>query len=296
MFENIIGNTNIKTVLEKSIKQNKLSHSYLFVGIQGIGKKMIATEFAKMILCLDDNKYCNHCKSCIEFDTNNNPDFVLISPDGNNIKIEQIRDIQKRIQEKPIISEKKVYIIDNADLMTTEAQNCLLKTLEEPPEFAVIILIGSNSNTFLPTIKSRCTIMNFNKISDEEMTKYLREKCDVKNIDQNMLYMYQGSIGKALELKEKQEEYKNIENIINNIDRYDLIDFINNAEILYKSKEEINDILDYINVILFNKAKDEYLYTNCIQTVENTKKRLKQNANYDMSIDNMLFNIWEEIN
>lgn len=296
MFENIIGNTNIKTVLEKSIKQNKLSHSYLFVGIQGIGKKMIATEFAKMILCLDDNKYCNHCKSCIEFDTNNNPDFVLISPDGNNIKIEQIRDIQKRIQEKPIISEKKVYIIDNADLMTTEAQNCLLKTLEEPPEFAVIILIGSNSNTFLPTIKSRCTIMNFNKISDEEMTKYLREKCDVKNIDQNMLYMYQGSIGKALELKEKQEEYKNIENIINNIDRYDLIDFINNAEILYKSKEEINDILDYINVILLNKAKDEYLYTNCIQIVENTKKRLKQNANYDMSIDNMLFNIWEEIN
>ena len=296
MFENIIGNTNIKTVLEKSIKQNKLSHSYLFVGIQGIGKKMIATEFAKMILCLDDNKYCNHCKSCIEFDTNNNPDFVLISPDENNIKIEQIRDIQKRIQEKPIISEKKVYIIDNADLMTTEAQNCLLKTLEEPPEFAVIILIGSNSNTFLPTIKSRCTIMNFNKISDEEMTKYLREKCDVKNIDQNMLYMYQGSIGKALELKEKQEEYKNIENIINNIDRYDLIDFINNAEILYKSKEEINDILDYINVILFNKSKDEYLYTNCIQIVENTKKRLKQNANYDMSIDNMLFNIWEEIN
>lgn len=296
MFENIIGNTNIKTVLEKSIKQNKLSHSYLFVGIQGIGKKMIATEFAKMILCLDDNKYCNHCKSCIEFDTNNNPDFVLISPDGNNIKIEQIRDIQKRIQEKPIISEKKVYIIDNADLMTTEAQNCLLKTLEEPPEFAVIVLIGSNSNTFLPTIKSRCTIMNFNKISDEEMTKYLREKCDVKNIDQNMLYMYQGSIGKALELKEKQEEYKNIENIINNINRYDLIDFINNAEILYKSKEEINDILDYINVILFNKAKDEYLYTNCIQIVENTKKRLKQNANYDMSIDNMLFNIWEEIN
>lgn len=296
MFENIIGNTNIKTVLEKSIKQNKLSHSYLFVGIQGIGKKMIATEFAKMILCLDDNKYCNHCKSCIEFDTNNNPDFVLISPDGNNIKIEQIRDIQKRIQEKPIISEKKVYIIDNADLMTTEAQNCLLKTLEEPPEFAVIILIGSNSNTFLPTIKSRCTIMNFNKISDEEMTKYLREKCDVKNIDQNMLYMYQGSIGKSLELKEKQEEYRNIENIINNINRYDLIDFINNAEILYKSKEEINDILDYINVILLNKAKDEYLYTNCIQIVENTKKRLKQNANYDMSIDNMLFNIWEEIN
>ena len=296
MFENIIGNTNIKAVLEKSIKKNKLSHSYLFNGTQGIGKKKIAIEFAKMMLCLDDNKYCNHCKSCIEFNTNNNPDFLIISPDGNNIKIEQIRDMQKKIQEKPIISEKKVYIIDNADLMTTEAQNCLLKTLEEPPEFAVIILIGSNSNSFLPTIKSRCTIMNFNKITDKEMIEYLQKEYNVKDIDKNMLHMYQGSIVRAIKLKERQEEYKNIENIINNINRYDLVDFINNAEILYKSKEEINDILDYINVILLNKAKDEYLYTNCIKIVENTKKRLKQNANYDMSIDNMLFNIWEEVN
>ena len=296
MFENIIGNTNIKAVLEKSIKKNKLSHSYLFNGTQGIGKKKIAIEFAKMMLCLDDNKYCNHCKSCIEFNTNNNPDFLIISPDGNNIKIEQIRDMQKKIQEKPIISEKKVYIIDNADLMTTEAQNCLLKTLEEPPEFAVIILIGSNSNSFLPTIKSRCTIMNFNKITDKEMIEYLQKEYNVKDIDKNMLHMYQGSIVRAIKLKERQEEYKNIENIINNINRYDLVDFINNAEILYKSKEEINDILDYINVILLNKAKDEYLYTNCIKIVENTKKRLKQNANYDMSIDNMLFNMWKEVN
>ena len=111
MFENIIGNLKIKTALEKSVNQNKVSHSYLFVGMQGIGKKMIATEFAKMLLCLDNKKYCNNCKSCIEFATENNPDFLLISPEGNSIKIEQIRDIQKKIQEKPIISNKKVYII-----------------------------------------------------------------------------------------------------------------------------------------------------------------------------------------
>ena len=296
MFENIIGNLKIKTALEKSVNQNKVSHSYLFVGMQGIGKKMIATEFAKMLLCLDNKKYCNNCKSCIEFDTNNNPDFLLISPDGNSIKIEQIRDIQKNIQEKPIISNKKVYIIDDADLMTQEAQNCLLKTLEEPPEFATIILIGSNSNAFLPTIKSRCTIMNFDKITNDEMKQYLKKQYNIDNIDENMIQMYQGSIGKAIELKEKQEEYKNIEKIINNIDQYDLVDFINNAEFLYKCKEEINNVLDYINIILLNKSKQEYLYTNCIEIVENTKKRLKQNANYDMSIDNMLFNIWEEVN
>lgn len=296
MFENIIGNLKIKIALEKSVNQNKVSHSYIFVGMQGIGKKIIATEFAKMLLCLDNKKYCNNCKSCIEFDTNNNPDFLLISLDGNSIKIEQIRDIQKKIQEKPIISNKKVYIIDDADLMTQEAQNCLLKTLEEPPEFATIILIGSNSNSFLPTIKSRCTIMNFDKITNDEMKQYLKKQYNIDNINENMIQMYQGSIGKAIELKEKQEEYKNIEKVINNINQYDLVDFINNAEFLYKCKEEISNVLDYINIILLNKSKQEYLYTNCIEIVENTKKRLKQNANYDMSIDNMLFNIWEEVN
>ena len=141
MFENIIGNDKIKNELTNLVKQNKYSHSYIFHGTEGIGKKLIAKEFAKMILCLGEEKYCNTCKSCLEFLSNNNPDFYEIIPDGNNIKIEQIREMQKKVVEQPIISKNKVYIIDNADLMTREAQNCLLKTLEEPPEFVTIILI-----------------------------------------------------------------------------------------------------------------------------------------------------------
>ena len=160
MFENIFGNNSIKNILKQSIDSNKVSHSYLMIGVSGIGKKMIATEFAKGILCLSEDKACNHCKSCIEFNSNNNPDFFCIEPEGNSIKIEQIRELQKKIQEKPIISEKKVYIIDQADLMTKEAQNCLLKTLEEPPEFVTIILVGTNENAFLTTIKSRCMILH----------------------------------------------------------------------------------------------------------------------------------------
>ena len=153
MFENIIGNSPIKNILKQAIKNEKVSHSYLFIGISGIGKKIIATEFAKAILCFNQNEICNTCKACVEFNSNNNPDFLYIKPEGNSIKIEQIRELQKRIQEKPIISTKKVYIIDDADYMTKEAQNCLLKTLEEPPGFATIILIGSNENAFLTTIK-----------------------------------------------------------------------------------------------------------------------------------------------
>lgn len=296
MFENIIGNNKIKQSLEKSIKEKKTSHSYLFAGIQGIGKKMIAIEIAKNILCFSDEECNNTCKSCVEFKSNNHPDFLLLQPDGNSIKIDQIRYLQQKIQEKPIISEKKVYVIDDADTMTVEAQNCLLKTLEEPPEFATIILIGSNENAFLTTIKSRCMILHFQKIENAEILKYLKENYDIDNISSNVLDMFQGSIGKAISLKDKKDEYENIEKIIENLNTKDIIDIIKISEVIYKSKEEIFEILDYINIILLKRAKTNYLYTNCINIVENTKKRLKQNANYDMCIDNMLFNMWEEIN
>lgn len=294
MFQNILGNNKIKELLQEAVKNNKVSHSYLFIGNSGIGKKLIAKEFAKAILCLGDNKYCNNCKSCLEFDGRNNPDFILIEPEGNNIKIEQIRNMQKGVQEKPIISSKKVYIIDNADLMTKEAQNALLKTLEEPPEFVTIILIGENENAFLATIKSRCMILHFNSISNSDMEKYLEENYNI-NVTSNMLDVFQGSIGKAIELKDKQEDYLKIEQAIENIEKEDLIDLIKNLDILYTSKDEILDMLDYINIILLKKSKENVKYTDCIKIVEDTKRRIDQNANYDMSIDNMLFNIWEEV-
>lgn len=296
MFGNILGNQQIKEKLQKSIKDKKILHSYLFIGIDGIGKKLIAKEFAKAILCLNETKYCNKCKSCIEFDSNNNPDYLYIEPDGNNIKIEQIREMQKRVQEKPIISEKKVYIIDNADQMTQEAQNCLLKTLEEPPEFVTIILIGANENAFLSTIKSRCMIIHFEPINNLEISNYLQQNYGTENINNYILEIYEGSIGKAIKLKDKKEEYSKIKDIIENLEKKDLIEIINQSEILYKSKEEIIEFLDYINILLLKKAKTQYKYTECVNIVENTKKRIKQNANYDMCIDNMLFNMWEEIN
>ena len=296
MFENAIGNDIIKKMLINAVKQNTVSNSYLFVGIEGIGKKLIATEFAKMMLCASDEKYCDNCKSCIEFNTNNNPDFLIIEPDGNSIKIEQIRYLQKKIQEKPIISEKKVYIINDANLMTVEAQNCLLKTLEEPPEYATIILIGNNENSFLQTIKSRCIIIHFKALENEDIKRFLEEKYSLQNISDNIIDTYQGSIGKAILLKDKQDEYEKIQDIIDNLEKKDLIDVVKLAETLYKAKEDIFEILDYINIILIKKAKKQYKYTNCINIVENTKIRIQKNANYDMCIDNMLLSMWEEVN
>lgn len=297
MFDNILGNDRIKEVLANSVKNNKISHSYLFVGTEGIGKKLIAKEFAKMILCIDDNeKYCNKCKSCIEFDTNNNPDFKIIEPDGASLKIEQIREFQSKIAEKPIISKRKVYIINDSDKMTKEAQNCLLKTLEEPPEYVTIILIGSNENKFLSTIKSRCMILHFNKISNDEIEKILEEQYQLKINSKIMIDAFQGSIGKAIQLKDKIDDYEKIENVIYSLEKKDKIDILNMAEIIYKAKDEKYDILDYMNIVFINLAKNSSKYANCINIVENTKRRLQSNANYDMSIDNMLFNLWEQVN
>lgn len=296
MFENIIGNSRIKEYLKTSIEQEKVSHSYLFIGIEGIGKKLIAKEFAKRLLCLNDTDSCDTCKSCIEFISQNHPDFEIIEPDGASIKIEQIRNLQKRIQEKPIISKKKIYIINDSEKMTKEAQNCLLKTLEEPPEYAVLILVGSNESLFLDTIKSRCVILHFEQIEDSKIEEFLTDNYQMQNLNSDVLKMFQGSVGKAIELKDKISEYLEIENMLEQLDKKDLIDVMQMANTLYSSKDDIYSILEYINVILLNFAKTNAKYTNCIKVVENTKERLKNNGNYDMCIDNMLFNMWGEVN
>ena len=296
MFENILGNEKNKKILEKAINLKKMSHSYIFWGTEGIGKKIIAKEFAKQILCLGDNKPDCKCKSCIEFDSENNPDFQLINSENDKIKIEQIREMQRKIAEKPIISHHKVYIIDNADRMTPEAQNCLLKTLEEPPEYIVIILICSNENNLLSTIKSRCTRLHFDKIENSEILDYINKNEPDKKISPNIIEFAQGSIGKALKLSENLEMYENVEKLIEQMKSKDLIDIMKSAEQLYKSKEEIDFILEFINVILLKFGKQEHKYVKCIDIVENTKKRIKANSNYDMCIDNLIFNMWEIIN
>ena len=110
-----------------------------------------------------------------------------------------------------------------------------------------------------------------------------------------MLDIFQGSIGKAIALKDKKEEYEKIIAFVENLDKKDIIDLYKLAEPIYKSKEEIFEILDYINILLLKKARQNYLYTDCVQIVEDTKKRLKQNGNYDMCIDNLVFNLKERV-
>ena len=301
MFENIAGHDNIKNILSNNINTKNILHSYLFIGEDGIGKKMLAKEFAKAILCTsENNRPCNICKSCVEFNTNNNANFNLINEEGSAIKIEQIRNVQIKIAEKPINSNYKVYLINDAELMTQEAQNCLLKTLEEPPEYIVIILITSNENKVLNTIKSRCMKLYFNNLDKNSVKKVLTEQFEMKDINDSFLDAAGGSIKKALLIKEKSSEYEQITKLFDIIDKENLVNFINSASIIYENKDDIYNILDYINILLDIKIRsnssNSFKFANCIFTVEEVKKRLRANSNYDMSIDYLLMNMWKEIN
>ena len=138
--------------------------------------------------------------------------------------------------------------------------------------------------------------LTFQPIAPEEIKQYMEKTYGMNNINENMLEAFQGSIGKAIALKDKKEEYENIEKMIEKLDKTDMTELIGLGSALYQSKEEINDILEYMNIVLLKMTKENVKYANCIDIVENTKKRLHQNANYDMCIDNMIFNMWEEVN
>lgn len=297
MNTRIKGNETNRKELEKIVQNNNILHSYLFLGKEGIGKKEIAKEFAKQILCLTKKENCN-CKSCICFETQNHPDIQIINEDSETIKINTIRDMIQTVYQKPILSSKKIYIINDCDKMTKEAQNSLLKTLEEPPEYIIMILIASNSDMILNTIKSRCTKIVFNKLNNKEIQEILTTK-DIENtnISENMYEFFDGSISKALKILEKKEKYTQLEDFINGIKTSSKLDFITKNKEVFE-KEEINELLEYCIVLLFNLGKKEQniQYFNCVKIIQETINKINSNSNFDMSVDNMLFKLWEEVN
>ena len=302
LLEHIIGNEENKKILTNMVTNKNFVHSYLFYGAEGIGKKIFAKEFAKMILCsgVDKKSPCDKCKSCIEFDSNNNPDFFYIEPNGGSIKIDQIRQMQKSILEKPIESKKKVYIINNCQLMTKEAQNCILKTLEEPQEYVVIILISSSESSILPTVKSRCMKIYFNELAEQEILEYVEKNYEGIVLEHNLIKLCGGSISRANIIVKKIDILNQVKAFMRNISSSNKINFIRNNQLLYDNKEDIYILLDYMYMILFQLASEQNAcinaYINSMKIVENTRLKLLNSNNYDMSIDGMLIKMWEEIN
>lgn len=290
MFENLIGNNKVKEILYR-IKEP--SHAYMFLGPEGVGKFLFAKEFTYKWLCIDeDEKPCGQCKSCIQYKGENNPDLTVIEPVDGSIKVEQIRNLIKKAYEKPVTSNKKVYILNDADKMTDSAQNALLKILEEPPLYVMIILIGINEHLFLNTIKSRCVKVMFKKIEDEEIKEYMLN--NNKNFKEEFLKIYDGSIGNIEKLEGKEEAYEELDRIIKNIRSFEKIDFIKKC-VQYISKDNFKEMLEYLNILLFRYRKGEIVYLNAIKYVNIALQQYEHNCNVEMILDNMFLDIYEEI-
>lgn len=208
-FEKIVGQEKPIQILKNIIKYNRIGHAYLFTGEEGIGKKMAAIAFAKAINCTylsEGQNPCNKCASCLKIERGIHPDFNIISSLDSVITIGQIREIKKSIYWQPLESRKKIIIIDDAHRMNSEASNSLLKILEEPPEFAVLILITAAPNILLPTIISRCSKLIFKPVTAEQQKEILARMnlaVDEKHLEK-ILLLSAGSPGKAIQLATEQ--------------------------------------------------------------------------------------------
>lgn len=196
-FEDIIGHDRQKRFLKFFLENKNIPHSFLFCGQEGIGKKKTAREFVRHLFCQTGNA-CGTCRPCVKLDRGSHPDLVIIENE-RSIGIDDSRMISKEISEHPFESEKRVIIIDNAETMTTEAANALLKTIEEPPPYNHFFIITSSERDIPMTIRSRCMRVPFSLLSTAQLEHYFRSK---KNIDPKKASLLSsisfGSIGSGL--------------------------------------------------------------------------------------------------
>ena len=274
MFEDILGNDDVKKYLTNCIENKNFSYSYIFSGIKGIGKYTFAKDFAKCIL--EDSMM---------------QDYYELGPDGKSIKVAQIRELQNVINIKPTFSKKSVYIIDDADLMTIEAQNSLLKTLEEPPGYAVIILIVHNERSILSTVKSRCINIKFNKLSDKDIKKYfLKNDLNFEDKNINVFKVLDGSLNNIDFIRDDYDELLKLTVFVTNLKENRVINFFQDGSVFYDNHDKIIRLLEYLNILLFENS-----YFQLIEIVEKTKNKILMNNNFEMCIDYMILNFIEEL-
>ena len=180
-FQDIIGREQIIEHLQNAIRFNRVSHAYIFYGEEGNGKNVIADIFAAALQCeVYSGEPCGECKSCLQAAGGNHPDIIRVRHEKATIGVDDIRNqLNNDIAVKPYSSRYKVYIIDEAEKMTEAAQNALLKTIEEPPEYAVILLLTDNANPFLPTILSRTVLIHMISVYKVLVQKQLMKVCGI---------------------------------------------------------------------------------------------------------------------
>lgn len=325
-FQDILGHEQIIEHLQNAIKTDKVSHAYILDGPDMSGKKMIADAFSMTLECeKKGTEPCMECHSCKQALGKNQPDIIYLQHEKpNTISVDDIRSqINNDIGVKPYSSPYKVYIVDEAEKMNVQAQNALLKTIEEPPTYAVILLLTNNAEIFLPTILSRCVRLSLKAVPDEKIKAYLMENYEVPDYKADVCVAFaQGNVGKAIELAES-EDFNEIKNsalqLIKRLDDIELYEMTEAVKQISNYKLQINDYFDlimiwYRDVLLYKATADvnklifkEEVYEikkeasrssyggieNILEALEKAKIRLNANVNFDLVIELLLLTIKE---
>lgn len=328
-FVDIIGQKAILDSLGNTLISDRVGHAMLFSGPPGIGKKTVAEAFAGMLLCGQPFPMarCGKCTSCMLLEEGAHPDFKKLVPSGQSIGVEEIRALQSDAIMKPLYSRHKVYIICEADSMTVQAQNCLLKTLEEPPRYLVFILTAANAGALLETVRSRSVRYNFKKNTATEVAEFIKEKHPEKADEAELISaLADGAIGAALELASSEEFNAMRGNVVDILQR--LMErgspeyAFEGAKVFEANKSSADAMLDMLSLLLrdlmvfkgtgnenmlINSDKKDIILKNAskcslpqlargVGLVGETRRNIKRNVNFQLSIEVMLMKLQEEFN
>ncbi len=326
VFADIIGQEQIKEQLQNALRTGQISHAYILEGERSAGKEFIAKIFATALQCeKGGTDPCGECRSCKQAASGNQPDIRFITHEKPNaIGVEDIRlQINNDMAVKPYSSPWKIYIIGEGEKMTPQAQNALLKTLEEPPEYGIIMILTSNLDALLPTIQSRCLILHMKPVPDDLVKKYLMETLKVPDYQAGICAAFaRGNIGKAKSLASSEdfekvkEEAVTLVKYINDMEiseivkairkiteyKFDIDDYLDILSVwyrdvlLYKATKDVNGLIFKEEVPEIRKIADRSTYEGIeriVEALQQAKRRLDANVNFDLTMELLLLTIQE---
>ena len=325
-FKDIVGQEQLKEYLQNAISQKKISHAYIIQGEQFSGKEFVARIFAAALQCeKQGTDPCGECHSCKQCETGNQPDIIYVGHEKpHSIGVDDVRrQINGDIAIKPYSSPYKIYIINESEKMTMQAQNALLKTLEEPPEYAVLLILTTNLEELLPTILSRCVTLRMKPVPDDAVREYLKKVLKIPDYKADICVAFaRGNIGRARQLA-TSEEFENIWNeafsLVKNIRQMELHEVVEAVRKIRAYRIDVNEYLDmlsiwYRDVLLFKatndtnnlifrdeiqyirKAADKSDYEGIetiLNALENAKNRLRANVGFELVMELLFITIQE---
>ncbi len=326
-FGAIVGHDDIIGHLKNAIRTDKVSHAYIFGGERGSGKRLMATVFAMALQCREHGTDpCQVCPSCRKIQSGNHPDVIYVTHEKpNSIGIDDIREqLIGDISIRPYESRYKIYIVDDASKLTLQAQNALLKTIEEPPAYAVIILLADNPDILLPTITSRCVRLNLKPVSDDDMKDYLMNQLHVPDYQAEIEASFaQGNIGRAKHLAESTDFMEMTEDVIRLLkhsrqmevaemietvkawsadkqDIYDRLDIFTmwfRDVLLFKATREVDGLIfkEEINAVSERASVSSYEgIEKILKAIQTAGDRLRANVNFELTMELLFLTIHEE--